>query len=74
MHNTHYYESSLGKNLLAADDEGLTGLWLDEYFTDKNPNFIPKLHITGTDFQNGHTVTYSELADKLSTSALEKAL
>ena len=108
MHYTHYYESSLGKILLAADDEGLTGLWfngqknfargldaehkekltpildnaalwLDEYFTGKNPNFIPKLHITETDFQvkvyktllqipYGHTITYSELADKLSTS------
>ena len=54
-------------------------LWLDEYFAGKNPNFTPSLHITGTDFQvkvyktllqipYGHTITYSELADKLSTS------
>ena len=47
--------------------------WLDIYFSGKRPNFMPKLKVSGTDFQKrvwqllleipyGETVTYSQLA------------
>ena len=72
-------------NLDAEHEEKLTpvlehvSLWLDEYFTGKNPNFTHSLHMLGTNFQvrvwqalleipYGHTITYGELAQKLSTS------
>ena len=101
-HFTNIYESPLGKILLAADEEGLIGLWfegqkhfaknlsaeyeerdleifddtkkwLDMYFSGIDPNFIPQLHLIGTNFQiaiwkllikipYGKTSTYAELA------------
>ena len=105
MEYTHYYESPLGSVLVAADKEGLTGLWLegqrtfvpgpgaehegkllpvfeqtdewlDIYFSGREPDFTPKIHMTGTDFQMevwklllqipyGRTATYGELAGKV---------
>lgn len=96
------YISPLGKILLAADEEGITGLWfeyqkyyayqlekeqeekevpvfvqtkqwLDIYFSGKEPNFMPSLHLKGTEFQKsvwavlqtipyGQTMTYGEIA------------
>ena len=96
------YDSPLGRIVLAAADEGLSGLWfegqkhfgaglakdarqhdsaifddakrwLDEYFAGRQPNFIPKLHFVGTEFQRrvwqlllliprGTTMTYGGLA------------
>lgn len=103
MEYTSKYKSPLGDILLAADKEGLTGLWfmgqkyfaqgldkgsvekdlpvfdevkkwLDIYFSGKNPDFTPALHLVGTEFQNevweimcaipyGKTMTYGEIAD-----------
>ena len=105
MRCTHHYESPIGSLLLAADEEGLSGLWFDEqkyfarcldaeheekplpvfeqtdkwldiYFSGREPDFTPQLHMTGTDFQievwklllqipYGRTVTYGELAGKI---------
>ncbi len=105
MQYTNKYESPLGNILLAADDEGLTGLWfegqkyfaeklepvhslektpilsqaaewLDIYFSGKNPDFTPPLHIMGRNFQRrawnlllkipyGQTTTYGALAKDL---------
>ena len=102
MHYTHHYLSPLGGILLAADGEGLTGLWfegqkyyargldagareknlpvfdqtarwLDLYFSGREPEFTPPLHLTGTPFQitvwnelltvpYGETETYGGLA------------
>ena len=105
MTYTQHYDSPLGGILLAADEEGLTGLWfdgqkyfartlpkeyaesetpvlceakrwLDIYFSGREPDFTPPLHLCGTTFQRavwallltipyGKTVTYSALASQL---------
>ena len=106
MAYTTDYQSPLGTIFLAADEKGLTGLWLegqkyyaaqikkeecrqeeapvlketkrwlDIYFSGQKPDFLPKLHLIGTDFQRevwdilleisyGQTVTYGEIARKI---------
>ena len=105
MTDTMHYDSPLGKILLAADEEGVTGVWfeaqryfaaklppeheegitpvlgdacrwLDVYFSGREPDFTPKLHLIGSDFRQavwalllqipyGQTVTYGELARQL---------
>ena len=105
MTYTMHYDSPLGKILLAADEEGMTGVWfeaqkyfaaklppeheegtmlglgdacrwLDVYFSGREPDFTPKLHLIGSDFRQavwalllqipyGQTVTYGELARQL---------
>lgn len=105
MINTTYYNSPLGKILLAADEEGLIGLWfenqkyfadvlkgetisqendnlsvtkkwLDIYFSGREPDFMPQIHMIGSDFRKevwkimlsipyGHTMTYGDIAKKL---------
>ena len=102
---TQHYNSPVGDLLLAADDSGLIGLWLDGekyfadslpespderettilcdakrwldvYFSGREPDFMPPLHPSGSDFRKavwkllleipyGKTVTYGELAKKL---------
>lgn len=101
MRYTSEYVSPLGKMMLAADEEGIVGLWfegqkyfarnlgvheekelpiftetkrwLDIYFSGREPDFTPPLHITGTEFQAevssimltipyGKTMTYGEIA------------
>lgn len=80
MTYTMHYDSPLGKILLAADEEGMTGVWfeaqkyfaaklppeneegttpvlgdacrwLDVYFSGREPDFTPKLHLIGSDFR-----------------------
>ena len=80
MQYTQFYESPLGRIVLACDELGLTGLWfegspqsavfpaeeceeaphphhaaasrwLDDYFSRKDPGFLPPLHLLGTPFQ-----------------------
>ena len=105
MTYTMHYDSPLGKILLAADEEGMTGVWfeaqkyfaaklppeheegtmpvlgdacrwLDVYFSGREPDFTPKLHLIGSDFRQavwalllqipyGQTVTYGQLAARL---------
>lgn len=105
MQYTAHYHSPIGKLLLAADDRGLTGLWiegqkyfayglnpeheekespafaqaftwLDEYFSGKEPDFSPPIHMAGTDFQkevwelllqipHGETRTYGQIAQRI---------
>lgn len=105
MIDTMHYDSPLGKILLAADEEGLTGVWfetqkyfaaklppeheegttpvlgdacrwLDVYFSGREPDFTPKLHLIGSDFRQavwalllqipyGKTTTYGALANQL---------
>lgn len=102
---TTYYNSPLGKISLAADEEGLIGLWfekqkysadvckgntvdrevdilketkqwLDIYFSGKEPDFTPHIHMIGSDFRKavwnilleipyGHTITYGEIAKRI---------
>ena len=99
------YESPFGEITIAADEEGIIGLWfkgqkyfglssdaveretdaiketkkwLDTYFAGKKPDFMPKLHMVGTEFQlavwkasqaipYGNTTTYGELAKQIKT-------
>jgi len=105
MQYTTTYDSPVGKLLLAADDVGLTGLWLegekyyalgldaehearevpvfdqarqwlDVYFTGREPDFMPPIHMLGTPFQKevwellrkipyGQTTTYGALAGQI---------
>ena len=105
MQYTTHYDSPLGGILLAADQQGLTGLWfdgekyyadhlapdhregslppleitrswLDVYFNGKEPDFMPPIHMIGTDFQMsvwnilrqipyGKTMTYGEIAAQI---------
>ena len=105
MTYTMHYDSPLGKILLAADGEGMTGVWfeaqryfaaklppeheegtmpvlgdacrwLDVYFSGREPDFTPKLHLIGSDFRQavwalllqipyGKTTTYGALANQL---------
>ncbi len=64
-------ETELEKPLKIFDE---TKKWLDEYFAQKQPNFMPKIDLTGTPFQlqiykilmqipYGKTITYGEIAD-----------
>ena len=59
-----------------------TKQWLDIYFTGKNPNFMPPIHMIGTPFQlsvwqvlsnipYGKTTTYGNIAKQI---ASEKGL
>ena len=73
-----YFEANLSeeheeKRLEIFD---ITDKWLDIYFSGQNPDFLPKLHLIGTDFQRevwdilleipyGQTVTYGEIARKI---------
>ena len=105
MTYTMHYDSPLGEILLAADEEGMTGVWfeaqkyfaaklppeneegttpvlgdacrwLDVYFSGREPDFTPKLHLIGSDFRQavwalllqipyGQTTTYGALAKQL---------
>lgn len=102
MQYINHYLSPIGKILLSADEEGLTGLWFEEknlkkdidpskvieknlpvfeetkrwldlYFSGKEPDFTPPLHLIGTPFRlsiwdillkipYGHTTSYGEIA------------
>ena len=105
MTYTMHYDSPLGKILLAADEEGMTGVWFEAqkyfaaklppeneegttpvlgdacrwlgvYFSGREPDFTPKLHLIGSDFRQavwalllqipyGQTTTYGALAKQL---------
>lgn len=111
MTYTYNYSSPLGEILLAANDNGLTGLWfygakyfaadledartekltpvlrqtlrwLDTYFSDSEPDFMPPLELRGSDFRRrvwaelakipyGETVTYGEIAKKLGVKSAQ---
>lgn len=102
MQYTAAYQSSVGDVLLAADETGLTGLWLegekfyalsldpeheeretpifaitrrwlDIYFSGHEPDFMPPVHMIGSEFRRcvwelllqipyGTAVTYGDLA------------
>lgn len=113
MKYVQHYASPLGGILMAADDEGLTGLWfegqkyvaanledrteekdlpvfcevgrwLDIYFSGKEPDFLPQIHMIGTAFQKrvwkilceipyGKTMTYGDIANLIAADrGLEK--
>lgn len=105
MHYTAKYSSPIGELLIAADDIGLVGVWLesekyyakgldsnneekdnpvliqakawlDIYFSGKEPDFMPPIHLIGSDFQvdvwkilqtipYGCTTTYGAIAQQI---------
>ncbi len=105
MIHTTYYDSPLGKILLASDEEGLIGLWFENqkyyadvlgsetvqekndilretekwlniYFSGREPEFTPPLHMIGSAFRKsvweilltipyGQTMTYGDIAKQL---------
>lgn len=105
MQYTTKYQSPVGEILLACDEIGLTGLWLenekyyalglesqheekntdvfekakqwlDIYFTGREPDFMPPIHMVGTPFQlsvwkilteipYGKITTYGEIAKQI---------
>lgn len=85
---TFFYDSPLGT--LAIDccqdcDFDDICRWFDEYFSGRCPQWLPKITIEGTDFQlkvwkyllqipYGETVTYGELAEKISPSMSAQAV
>lgn len=74
--NDKYYADSLGTQNVSMETTILKQAkqWLDEYFSQRWPSFMPPLHLTGTDFQKmiwqilltipyGQVMTYREIAD-----------
>ena len=85
MQYTNHYDSPLGGILLACDETGLTGLWFDEqkyfaagliYFSGREPDFRPPLHLIGSPFRlavweillripYGSVITYGEISQMI---------
>lgn len=105
MQYISHYESPLGTMLMACDEIGLTGLWLDGqkyyascllagclekntrifeetkhwlsiYFSGREPDFMPALHLMGSPFRlevweilrripYGTVITYGEIAKEI---------
>lgn len=70
--NTEYQEKEVS---IFAE----TKRWLDIYFSGKEPDFMPDIHMIGTEFQKevweilliipyGKTITYGEIANQISKS------
>ena len=73
-----YYAYCLDKENIPKETPVIKELkkWLDIYFQGKEPDFVPPIHMIGTDFQievwnilreipYGTTTTYSEIAKKI---------
>ena len=71
-----YFAAGLNENAAEQAHEHLQSAarWLDIYFSGKNPDFLPKMHITASEFRTmvweellnipyGETRTYGEIAD-----------
>ncbi|HEY9542353.1 methylated-DNA--[protein]-cysteine S-methyltransferase [Prevotella sp.] len=73
-----YYGRGLSANSQIADRLIFreSALWLDQYFNGQKPDFMPQIHLQGTNFQQavwrqllripyGQTVTYKHIAHEL---------
>ncbi|MEE0205003.1 MAG: methylated-DNA--[protein]-cysteine S-methyltransferase [Oscillospiraceae bacterium] len=78
-----YFARTLSPGAVPRETPVLTETkrWLDCYFSGKRPDFLPPLHLIGTDFQQavwnllleipyGQTVTYGALAQQLGKPAM----
>ena len=78
-----YFARTLPPGAVSRETPVLTASkhWLDCYFSGKRPDFLPPLHLIGTDFQQavwnllleipyGQTVTYGALAQQLGKPAM----
>lgn len=108
------YQSPLGMITLAADNEGIIGLWfehnkyfganlepgiteletpaitaakrwLDFYFTGKEPEYLPPIHLTGSEFRKkvsrillqipyGTVRTYGDIAKEIAASEEKESM
>ena len=84
--NQKYYASGL-KETLEKETVVLkeTKEWLDFYFSGKEPEFLPKMHLIGTEFQKkvwhillkipyGKTMTYKDIARIISPTMSAQAV
>ncbi len=84
--NQKFYAAGLAADYKKKDTEFINQAkkWLDIYFAGRNPDFIPELHLTDTDFRlkvwkellkipYGHVITYSELAHKINPKSFPRA-
>ena len=75
---SRYVGQGLARDAVLRETEYFdqTKKWLDIYFSGRNPGFLPKIHLVGSDFRNrvgeimceipyGKTVTYRWIADKI---------
>lgn len=75
---SRYVGQGLARDAVLRETEYFdqTKKWLDIYFSGRNPGFLPKIHLVGSDFRNrvgeimceipyGKTVTYGWIADKI---------
>lgn len=83
---SRYTGLGLKKNAVPRDTEYFEQArnWLDVYFTGRDPGFMPKIHLVGSDFRNrvgeimceihfGQTVTYGWIANRIARErGLEK--
>ncbi len=77
--NQKYFPKSIGDEInLPIFDQTIN--WLELYFAGRNPEFIPRIKISGTEFQKivyesllkipfGTVETYGKIAKNLNTSA-----
>ena len=82
LRSDRFYADNLAKDHQLGKNKYLDDAirWLDLYFEGKNPKFLPKLHLIGTDFQNqvwlalleipyGEVTTYKKIAEKVAGRA-----
>ncbi len=75
-----YFADKIGEDALQMENEILrqTAKWLDIYFSGKEPDFTPAIHMIGSDFRKlvwnilldipyGKTMTYGDIARKIAT-------
>ncbi|WP_295746862.1 methylated-DNA--[protein]-cysteine S-methyltransferase [uncultured Limosilactobacillus sp.] len=83
--NDKYYADCLGPQNTPMETVTLrrTKQWLDEYFAQRQPSFVPSLHLMGTNFQKivwqilltipyGQVMTYQEIADAVAAKLHKK--
>lgn len=83
-----YFAADLGTEYQPREDLPVfheTVCWLEQYFSGKEPDFTPSLHLKGTAFQRavwerllripyGETTTYGALAAELATQMGRKSM
>ncbi|WP_406534259.1 methylated-DNA--[protein]-cysteine S-methyltransferase [Methanobrevibacter sp.] len=83
-----HFKSSISSDLIESDDLAIfkkAKIWLDRYFNGENPNIDFKLKPEGSEFRKrvwkilseipyGETLTYGEIAQKISPSMSAQAV
>ena len=82
-----YYGSALGDDILQEKNDILRRAeqWLDLYFSGTEPDFMPAIHLTGSDFRKqvwkllleipyGQTRTYGDIAEQIASENGKKSM